>query len=787
MKRRIMNIRVMWIAWLFPLFLAVWGLEPAAAQNKIRPPQGVAPIFYVMHGGNYPPTEGAGALGNWMWAAWKLIEPQPGQYNWGIFDSYLAAEGSKNTRLLNGQVLRKPIAISIQILTDVRQNDVPDYIYKEITKSGDPEKWLESFPAFPKLDGRVCKIEDACQSANQCGPVLRPPWEHPYFQERFRALVKAFGARYDQDPRVNSIWITTGLYGENVIAGLGGCANAKGGKCPASDPCCYQNQCRFDFSPANVFGNWLIQKDILGTYRAAFPTKPLFIINSAPTARHELALRALQLSPPLGIKHNALEFDLPDQNTSDNAQWRSINLYWNEAQARGLEGMVGFEHFYYHAPANTYWALLAGLSRGMTLIDLPKAHLDVIAQMQREHDRAAISRDNSGDYFPMWRFVEDHFARKAATTPSVWIVLRDTAYPTGEPGDWEFYLYRPENLGGQAIPQDRPQAKTKSVGMGSLPRGAQDQFIRRSGAFVRRTDQANQNFYMYFKVDPRWPAVQTVGFDLEITYLDTGTDTFAVHYGPGGQREVVIQKKNTNKFIREKLSLPDLNLRDSINGTGDQFRIDCRGDGDEYIHMVRLIPKNWQAPLWDFGAPPPEDKSTPPSAPTGFQVAWSDSPGTPNPSPPPPAGGDVKIWLEAESARRLEAPMEISSDPNASGGKFIWVKEGGQSISSASQAGGYAQFSFEVPVAGQYLIWGRVAAKDWNADSFYVAIDNGSFVLWDIPFGGGWEWVPVKNRTSPYAITFDLTKGAHTLTIKQREAGAKLDRILITNDFEFAP
>ncbi len=783
--KRTMNIQAMWIAWLLALFLAVSELEPAAAQTKVRPPQGVAPIFYVMHGGSYPPTEGAGGLGSWMWVGWKLIEPQAGQYNWGIFDSYLAAEGSKNTRLLNGQVLRKPIAISIQILTDVRQNDVPDYIYKEITESRDPKKWLESFPAFPKLDGRVCKIEDACDSANHCDPVLRPPWEHPYFQERFRALVRAFGARYDKDPRVNSIWIATGLYGENVTAGLGGCANAKGGKCPASDPCCYQSQCRFDFSPVNVFGNWLIQKDILGTYRAAFPTKPLFIINSAPTARHELASRALQLSPPLGIKHNALEFDLPDQNTSDNAQWRSINIYWNEARTRGLEGMVGFEHFYYHAPANTYWALLAGLSRGMTLIDLPKAHLDVIAQMQREHDRAAINRDNSGDYFPMWRFVEDHFARKVSNTPSVWIVLRETGYATGEPGDWEFYLYRPENIPGQEIQHDRPQGKTKSVGVGALPRAPQDQFIRRGGAFVRRTDQANQNFYMYFRVDERWPAVQTVGFDLEITYLDAGTDSFAVHYGSGGQKEVVVQKKNTNKFIREKLSLPDLNLRESINASGDQFRIDCRKDGDDYIHMVRLTPKNWQAPQWDFGAAPPVI-DPPPSAPTGFQVTWSSTPGTPDPPSPPPSGGDVKVWLEAEAARSVQVPMEIGTDGNASGGKFLWVKEGGPSISSATLPGGYAQFSFEVPTAGQYLIWGRVAAKDWNADSFFVAMDGGEFLLFDIPFGGEWVWAPVKNRTAN-AIPFTLTAGTHTLTVKQREAGAKLDRILITNDFSFAP
>lgn len=779
-----------WLQWIIVIcvflgLLGFLGWEEAAAQTKVRPPQGVAPIFYVMHGGYYPPTEGAGALGNWFWISWKLIEGARGQYDWSGVDNYLRNESAKTTRLLNGQTLSKPIALSIQILPDVRLNGVPDYIYKEITGSPDPKIWAEQYPAYPKLDGKICTAQSCNGVACNCTPVLRPPWEHPFFQERFRALVQAFGAKYNNDPKVNSVWILTGLYGENVTSGLGGCINANGGHCPANDPCCYQNNCRFDFNPGNLFGNWLVQRDVVGTYRAAFPTKPLFIINSAPTARGELTARALQLSPPLGIKHNALEFDLPDQNLTNNDQWRTISYYWTEARSRGLDGMVGFEHFFAAGLPHTYWALLAGLSRGMTLIDLPTNHLNVVAQMQRDYDRAAISRENSGDYFPMWRFVEDHFGRNVSTTPSVWIVLRDTGYASGEPGDWEFFLYRPENLNGQAIPQDRSQGKTKSVGMGGLPKALQDQFIRRAGAYVRRTDQANKNYYMYFKVDERWPAVQTTGFDLEITYLDAGTDSFAVHYGSGGQREVVVQKRNTNKFIREKLVLADLNLRETINASGDQFRIDCRQDGDESIHMVRLIPKNWQAPLWDFGAAPPIVVDPSPSAPTGFQVEVSSSPGAANP-PPPAGGGGVKVWLEAESARRLEAPMEMTSDASASGGKYIGVREGGPSISSATLPGGYAQFSFEVPAAGQYLIWGRVAAKDWSADSFYVAVDNGSFVLFDVPVGGSWAWETVKNRTTN-AIPFELTAGTHTLTIKQREAGAKIDRILITNDMGFAP
>jgi hypothetical protein len=36
-------------------------------------------------------------------------------------------------------------------------------------------------------------------------------------------------------------------------------------------------------------------------------------------------------------------------------------------------------------------------------------------------------------------------------------------------------------------------------------------------------------------------------------------------------------------------------------------------------------------------------------------------------------------------------------------------------------------------------------------------------------------------------VTFNLTGGSHTLTIAYREDGAKLDKVLVTNDSGFVP
>jgi hypothetical protein len=47
-----------------------------------------------------------------------------------------------------------------------------------------------------------------------------------------------------------------------------------------------------------------------------------------------------------------------------------------------------------------------------------------------------------------------------------------------------------------------------------------------------------------------------------------------------------------------------------------------------------------------------------------------------------------------------------------------------------------------------------------------------------------WVWDQAASDTMPI---FFLEAGEHTLIIKQRESGAKLDQLLITNDIEYRP
>ena len=75
-----------------------------------------------------------------------------------------------------------------------------------------------------------------------------------------------------------------------------------------------------------------------------------------------------------------------------------------------------------------------------------------------------------------------------------------------------------------------------------------------------------------------------------------------------------------------------------------------------------------------------------------------------------------------------------------------------------------------------------------------MQFDDGTEYLWTINTSDNWIWDGVNHwgngteenpKIDP--VVFNLTEGEHTLKIKQREDGAKLDALIITNDPSFVP
>ncbi|MGZ0708278.1 heparin lyase I family protein [Coraliomargarita sp. W4R53] len=138
-----------------------------------------------------------------------------------------------------------------------------------------------------------------------------------------------------------------------------------------------------------------------------------------------------------------------------------------------------------------------------------------------------------------------------------------------------------------------------------------------------------------------------------------------------------------------------------------------------------------------------------------------------------------RIELEAEDAR-ITAPFVIATAPNASGSKYVT-----QDIGVAGD--GYAEYDFYLPQAGTYNIWLSAYGATGTNDSFKIAMNEGSENDCAINQGSDFTWREMK-MIGGSTLSFTLAAGHHSLKIKKRETGARVDRVAIVEQSEvFAP
>jgi parallel beta-helix repeat protein len=156
-----------------------------------------------------------------------------------------------------------------------------------------------------------------------------------------------------------------------------------------------------------------------------------------------------------------------------------------------------------------------------------------------------------------------------------------------------------------------------------------------------------------------------------------------------------------------------------------------------------------------------------------------------NVSNAPSTPTNVHIVAEAESGL-LRGAMTAKSLSTASGGVYV---------STNTANSGTVYYTVTVPVAGTYVIWGRVLAPLDTADSFFVSMDGGAQDIYDVAEGkwsSKWQWTVVNGRGggAPNAISqrrFTLTAGTHTIRFDGRELDTRLDKIELTNDLTYVP
>ncbi|MBI5542507.1 MAG: BNR-4 repeat-containing protein [Deltaproteobacteria bacterium] len=137
------------------------------------------------------------------------------------------------------------------------------------------------------------------------------------------------------------------------------------------------------------------------------------------------------------------------------------------------------------------------------------------------------------------------------------------------------------------------------------------------------------------------------------------------------------------------------------------------------------------------------------------------------------------LYLEAELATSLFAPMQVAQDGLASNLEFIEVPVG-------AGTGGAASFSIEVVNSGTFRVWGRFVGPSGTQNSFRLAVDQAAPLDWHVPQGTAWTWGVLKNAANQPAELI-LATGRHTLQLLQREAGTRVDKLLLARNATYVP
>ncbi|NPA90563.1 MAG: DNRLRE domain-containing protein [Chloroflexi bacterium] len=504
-----------------------------------------------VHAPNYPHVVGS----HRTWA-WETLEPAPGVYRWDLLERWI------NAAVAGG----RPVALGVNT-------------YDGIYDGGDlTPRWVyEMYPA----------AELVCPD----GWTIPRYWDENW-QRAWENFIAAFAARYDGDPRIAWVEISTGVYGETR---------------PVSSEW-HRKNCLI---PAGLTSSLWVEtvNAITDIYVRHFHRTTLFL-QMAPAFEHwwerrEFTRHAAALG--VGLKHNGLQAETgtavfgPCPTAGSQCESGVVELMreWGDRVPIAWEGDPRYLRPRPQGapaddwiPANhpdwaVYWQILNALDK----------HSDYILYNRWLAEHPANQ--------PLFQWADRYLGRTVYDAPSAWVALRDTVlspYQHPQRGNFTFFLEQRDDVpGGRSVPV---------WDVGPKPQGY----------YARRTDESTGNRYFYFDVDDRFLYDGNArDVRVRVTYLDWGHDTWALEYdGVDGPFTLagVVQKTHSGEWRTEEFFLPDARFANRQPGHTD-FRLDSRNDGDEIVHFVEVV----RAPL------------TPPTpTPTPVRPPYH----TPTPTPGPP-------------------------------------------------------------------------------------------------------------------------------------------------------
>jgi len=250
--------------------------------------------------------------------------------------------------------------------------------------------------------------------------------------------------------------------------------------------------------------------------------------------------------------------------------------------------------------------------------------------------------------------------------------------------------------------------------------------------------------------------------------------------GPTLDSNYTLGKRFTVKFVAENGQIkiyyngganPAYTLKKSGSGyyfkAGAYTQSNCSKESDcssnnygEVVIYNLLLNKdtNTVVPI-PTPVPTPAPEPTPAPAPSP-EPTPSPTP-EPTPAPIPEQSPSTELSFEAESGKISGGMKIMDDDASASGGKYI-----------KAQSSGTVTYEVNIPIAGKYRIAGWIEAPNGSSDSFYVYPDKKSKSTWTLQ-------APTLSWTHDIhdGSVMSLSAGKHTITLKYRESGAKIDKL----------
>ena len=525
-------------------------------------------IYMFLDNDHTNPTDYPGVVtGDHYAFQWWRIEPSFGFYDWSRIDNWIEQEAA----------LGKPVGLAINS-------------YEGVSGGNASPSWV---PVIPCVD-------------YYSNPHPIPNYWSTEYKIYFHNLILAFGARYNSDPRVEWIEVSTGAYGENQ---------------PAPD---YFDACLISAGYGDQ-GAWeQVVKDTVSWYREAFPDKPIMTQHypryRSDSERGRVAEHIAGLG--VGFKGDGL---IPDRDKASrrddpgHPQYRSF--LDDPAITYSNTVPIGFESYQFYLSDDTmlYWAILNALDKQADYLTFD----------------TNLLAGSEGANWAMMRFANQHLGKEVHDTPDVWVALRESGY-TYYPqwGNYRFFMQQDDSApGGNTVPLTWRPA-------GSGPYEIQNPAVETSQSFLgttmegwicRRTDQGTGNPHMYFDVDNAYLFGGSNPISMTVTYFDRGVDTWTLEYDSADgitKSAGTITKTDSNTWKKQTFSIGDARFEGRQSG-GNDFRINSNGDGDEIIHFVIL--KRLTEPTATPTATPSNTPTGTPPTPTSTPTITMTPTATPNP------------------------------------------------------------------------------------------------------------------------------------------------------------